>query len=169
MAGKPWVDRGAEEVTLSRKGAKSRTRGRKLRSTGTKAETRINPTRKSPAADLEQQLAARTRELAEAREHLAESLEHQTATAEVLQVISSSPGELEPVFEAMLANAVRLCEAKFGDLFRHEGGGLRVVACLGAPPDLAISPPTRSDTHTPRAAACRADAGKRMVHIADAR
>ena len=52
---------------------------------------------------------------------LRESLEQQTATAEVLRVISSSPGELEPVFNAMLANAVTICDAKFGTLFRFDG------------------------------------------------
>jgi GAF domain-containing protein len=76
------------------------------------------------------QVQARTRELSE-------SLEQQTATSEVLKVISSSPGELKPVFEAMLANATRICEAKFGILFRTEGDVYRTVALYGAPPAFA--------------------------------
>jgi GAF domain-containing protein len=68
---------------------------------------------------------------------LSESLEQQTATSEVLQVISSSPGELEPVFQAMLANAVRICEAKFGVLNLHENGALRMGAMHNVPPAFA--------------------------------
>ena len=68
---------------------------------------------------------------------LSESLEQQTATSEVLKVISSSPGELEPVFNAMLENAVQICEAKFGILFLSEGEAFRTVALHGAPPAYA--------------------------------
>ena len=69
---------------------------------------------------------------------LSESLQQQTATAEVLKVISSSPGELEPVFSAMLENAIRICEAKFGVLFRYENGAFHPpAASVGVPEVLA--------------------------------
>ena len=68
---------------------------------------------------------------------LAESLEQQTATSEVLKIISSSPGELEPVFQAMLENAVRICEAKFGHLILFEGDLCRIAAAVNMPPALA--------------------------------
>jgi GAF domain-containing protein len=68
---------------------------------------------------------------------LRESLQRQTATSEVLSVISSSPGDLEPVFQAMLENAVRICEAKFGILFRHDGQAFELAAELDTPPEFA--------------------------------
>ena len=76
-------------------------------------------------------------ELRQRTDDLSESLEQQTATSEVLQVISSSPGELEPVFQTMLASAVRICEANFGMLFRLEDGLVRAAAMHGVPPAFA--------------------------------
>jgi two-component system NtrC family sensor kinase len=79
--------------------------------------------------DLEEKLARAQRERDEA-------LEQQTATSEVLRVISSSPGDLDPVFQAMLENAVRICEAEFGVLFRYENSLFCATAEVGAPPAL---------------------------------
>jgi signal transduction histidine kinase/uncharacterized membrane protein len=68
---------------------------------------------------------------------LRESLNQQTATSEVLSVISSSPGELQPVFQAMLENATRICEAKFGVLYRFDGDAFHFTAEVGAPLEYA--------------------------------
>jgi signal transduction histidine kinase/putative methionine-R-sulfoxide reductase with GAF domain len=86
------------------------------------------PRRRGPtAADVQKQLEQRTRELTEA-------LEQQTATSQVLGVISSSPGDLELVFQTMLDNAVRLCGAKFGFMNRYDGDTWKIAAVHGAVP-----------------------------------
>ena len=87
--------------------------------------------------DLEKQLREERREHAETRRQLSETREQQTATSEVLSVISSSPGELKPVFQSILANATRICEANLGSLVLCEGDGYRFVAQHGGPPAYA--------------------------------
>ena len=103
---------------MSRNGAKSRRRTTSLRSKTTKAKPHID---RVPAANDD------------LKKRLAEALEQQAATSEVLRVIASSPGELVPVFQAMLASATRICEAKCGTLLLFEEGRLRLVAMHGAP------------------------------------
>jgi GAF domain-containing protein len=141
----------ADEVTLSRKGAKSQTGVAGLRSPGTKARTRVSRGRE-PRAELEKKLA--------------EALEQQAATSEVLGVISRSPGDLEPVFETILANATRLCEAKFGNLNLYDGGEFRHVAHHNVPPAYAKARPPRFRPH-PASGHAEIIKTKRVVHIQD--
>src|SRR5262249_35491351 len=98
---------------------------------------------------------------------LRESLQQQTATADVLKVISSSPGELEPVFQAMLENATRICEAKFGNLYLYEDGALRIVASTNVPPAFAEAR-RRSPFHPPAGGAFgQAIRTKQTAHLFD--
>jgi GAF domain-containing protein len=99
---------------------------------------------------------------------LRESLEQQTATSEVLRVISSSPGELQPVFEAMLENAVRICEARFGTLQLRETDGFRVAAMHNPPPAFAEARRANPLIYpSAQNALGRVVATKQPVHIAD--
>jgi GAF domain-containing protein/DNA-binding response OmpR family regulator/anti-sigma regulatory factor (Ser/Thr protein kinase) len=98
---------------------------------------------------------------------LSEALEQQTATSEVLQVISSSPGELEPVFKAMLENVTRICEANFGVMFRFEDGTVRAAAMLGVPPAFAEFWQGGPQRPGPKTAFARVMETRQTVHIAD--
>jgi two-component system, NtrC family, sensor kinase len=115
-------------VILSRKGAKS-TAGRKLRSTGTKAKGRVVSAHQSQEAVVKK-LKAHARDL---EKKLSEALEQQTATSEVLRVISSSPHELDPVFKTMLENATRLSEAQEASLVLREGDDFKIVTRYYSP------------------------------------
>jgi GAF domain-containing protein len=106
-------------------------------------------------------------ELRQRTDDLSESLEQQTATSEVLSVISSSPGDLEPVFQAMLENAVRICDASFGMLFRIEDGLVSAVAMVGVPPQFAEFWHRGPQRPGPRTALGRIIETKQTVHVAD--
>src|SRR5262249_6253342 len=109
-------------------------------------------------------------ELRQRTDDLSESLEQQTATSEVLKVISSSPGKLEPVFDAMLANATRICEAKFGMLLLTEGENFRMAAMHGVPPAW-LQKRTREPVFRPSPSnnLVLATKSKKTQHVADVR
>jgi GAF domain-containing protein len=102
------------------------------------------------------------------KRELDEALEQQAATSEVLRVISSSPGELDPVFNAMLENATRICEAKFGILFRYEGGLFHPIASLDVPPAFAdFLKRQGSFAGKPGRLFGRLCQSKRVIHVVD--
>jgi adenylate cyclase len=99
---------------------------------------------------------------------LRESLQEQTATSEVLQVISSSPGDLQPVFAAMLEKAVRICDATFGNIYRWDGDALQLVATHNTPPAYAEHrkhSPFRAEQNN---SVAQMITSKKVVHLLDA-
>jgi GAF domain-containing protein len=136
-------------------------RGQIKRRNATKAVRRRSTT---SAAEREARVAQLTKELHEAREH-------QTATTDVLRIISSSPGELNAVFHAILANATKLCEASYGTLWLSEGDAFRVAAQYGALPTAymeRLRPGTlfRLGPHLPSVQAIKS---RRPVQVSDLR
>jgi adenylate cyclase len=118
-------------------------------------------------ADLERQLAEREAELAESKGERDEALAQQTATAEVLQVINSSPGDLTPVFEAMLEKATRLCGASFGMMNTYDGQRLEPVARHGVPATLVEKWSERTWGLGPGSAPARIVSGENLIHTVD--
>src|ERR1700752_3473636 len=144
----------------SRKAAKSRTRGRKLYLTEAKARA---GRASKPRNDLEQQLKASRREIAVLRERLAEATKQQTATSEMLRLISNSP--IQSVLDAVAEHAARLCDASNARIWRLDDNVLRLVATYGESPatmDGREGLPADRDTVTGRAAHDR-----RTIHVHD--
>jgi adenylate cyclase len=106
-------------------------------------------------------------ELRQRTADLSESLEQQTATFEVLKVISSSPGELEPVFQAILENATRICGAETGILFRFDDGAYTALATLGVTAEYNEYLNRGPIRPGPGTGLCRVAAGEQTVHIID--
>ena len=109
---------------------------------------------------MKKQLEERTRELAEAQEQ-------QTATSEVLRVISSSPGDLQRVFEAILENATRICGAKFGTLYLYDGDAFHATAFHNAPPAFVEHRKRAPLRPSPDTSVGRAARTKQVAHILD--
>jgi two-component system, NtrC family, sensor kinase len=108
-------------------------------------------------------------ELRERTDDLSESLDQQTATSEVLSVISSSPGELQPVFATMLAKAIELCEASFGAMWLVDGDGYRTAALHGDLPEAYVEQWRSGTLHRPKAVVpmVRAIRSRKPVHVTD--
>jgi hypothetical protein len=105
-------------------------------------------------------IAVLTRELSEA-------LEQQAATSEVLRVISSSPGDLQPVFEAVLENAIRICGAKFGTLCLYDGDAFHATAFHNAPPAFIEDRKRAPLRPSPDTSLGRAARTKQVAHVLD--
>jgi GAF domain-containing protein len=151
---------------VKRRGTVSRTAKTRHRKPTTPKRSDAAMTANQPnlsVSNLQEQLKRQARELDEAREERA-------ALVEVLRVISTSRGELEPVFQALLENATRICEAKFGAMYLYEAGAFRIVAMHNPPPAFAEmrrrEPVVRPSSATGLARVART---KRVVHVADMR
>jgi len=128
----------------------------------------MSPTPNSPTADLQQANADLQRQLAEARAERDESEAQKAAIAEVLGVINSSPGDLAPVFDAMLEKAMRLCAAAFGYLETYDGEHFHPVATRGLPAAYADYLPQR-DAPGSSSSYAQILGGAPYVHVADLR
>jgi two-component system NtrC family sensor kinase len=121
-------------------------------------------------ATVDNAVAELRQTIAELRRQLEEALQRETATAELLQVINASPSDLEPVFEAMLEKALRLCDAETGHLLRYENGVWSREASLGVPEDFdRLFPRGQPINHAPASPPNRMTATRTIIHVADMR
>src|ERR1700693_1052740 len=137
-------------------------RGKSVRRLPAARKTPKRRKRAPAGVDLKKQIATLKRALAEA-------LERQTATSEVLQVISSTPGDLEPVFQSMLENATRICGANFGQMNLYEEGSFRPVAFYNVPAAYAASWAHTPFHPHPQSALGTVARTHQVVHIEDIR
>src|SRR5258708_24443740 len=137
-------------------------RGQAVRRSPTRSKVPTKAKRAPADVDLKKEIAALRLELAEA-------LERQTAVSEVLQVISSTPGALEPVFQGLLENATRVCGAKFGTMHIREGDIATRVALYNVPLAYAEALGTRTFRPHPESPLGQVISTKQVVHIADVR
>jgi len=141
-------------------GVTSKARGRKTAKPKRRNLPNEGARRRSSPASHEADLAQISRELNEAREQ-------QTATSEVLQVISRFPGDVQPVFAALLEKAVRICDATFGNIFRYDGEALHLIATHNTPPALAEARTGSPFRPSPNGPFDRMLKTKKVVHVAD--
>jgi GAF domain-containing protein len=153
-----WVEAMKKPSRARGKPAKARPHSA-LKARGRNAPKSVS-NRRSAADDSESEIAQLKRELHEA-------LEQQTATSDVLQVISSSPGDLEPVFQAMLEKAVRICGAKFGNIYRWDGEALHLLATHNTPPAYAEALRRSPYRPYPQSPIGHMVAAKTVAHISD--
>ena len=127
----------------------------------------LKPKRRDASETASSSAPVQDAEVARLTRELNEALEQQAATSEVLEVISGSPGDLEPVFATMLENAVRICDATFGNIYRWDGEALHLLASHNTPPafvDAVRRSPYRPYPHSPIG---RMVADKTVTHIND--
>jgi GAF domain-containing protein len=138
---------------------------------GQRRKTPEPKSRNAPKASAASSASSAVEETKVARltHELREALEQQSATSEVLRVISSYPGDPQPIFQAMLKNAVRLCDAEFGNIYHWDGDALHLVATQNAPPAFAEARRLTTGRPSPKTPTGRMIANKKVVHIADLR
>ncbi len=147
----------------------NRTSRRQTRRRRTVKLPRRSASKSAPQTGDKKKIALLTRKLTATSRELSEALERETATSQVLGVISSSPTDLEPVFEAILANATRLCEASYGTLWLCEGDSIRLVALHGTVSDAYAAERQRGAVFRPGpgVSITRPIRTRQTLHIAD--